>query len=1142
MTDQTISFIDLNYTSLIYRNGSRMRCAIKALILILLCQAPFAVGLNILPSGFRSIFPDSSVAPKAHQAFNAKTLAELLTSFQIPSSRAFAFTESGIAGNFGMIPPSFVVPSPVVSPPAINPVSADLDIWPTPSFIPSPIRSPLPDSELFDDPDFVSPSPAASPTNLPDTGIDHDPDQDIPPPSYLDPSSPHASPDRDIVQDPTALPQIPFNGTPKKIIMEIRPDNASHKYVIEEQLDPDYDLLTVIRKTIDPDGLPEPEIGSRQEEFELLLLKPGDPIFFLEDRELTGQAPIVHTVSSGILNYLLMCLINQGAKYVVIYKDDGTIMVKVRYANGTIRILSQEELLFKFGEWFNDFLDSFMEFLYGYATPYTTYSYQSDSVVISHKKKRKPAKGDPQQPDSQSVDGQNGSKPSSGRASPNTPALLTVKRPTTERQMSAPDPGPSHHKTEVGDRGSKDDGATLVVPEKTRTKPEHRFTVAKATSELAVSGQHSQGVNKLAKAIKRGELKAKFKTLDGFPKLSTVRNQIRWLLTHGHAIPLSELIVEKANQQWLDVTAHTLLNSHLQRAKSTRRTRLQSSNSLHQHAGLSEQLDTFITEEVVAVGRVKPKDQAVLKPLLKNGWRILFANGKKAPLYNSAQQRKLLNDAKLAGAKKTANPNGAKTESIDDVLTVSTQWALEFLLWDAAEAARVSKLISQIVSPTFDAQMKQALESTPTQPGMIEHALDIANYVRLVDHPTAGGGRVVVGPSQRHITVSYHNNEAIGEHVLIEVSIEFSEITIANPMQEQVSIPLAMGLKTVYQLPSRSVTATRMPNRVIVASNPTLPPPPSAEQIEQWTRELHDKQAQLFNDSLEKTEERLRNWETRVSHRPPVDIAKLKEDSRKLKLAQQRFADNYNYARNWSDLSAERLERVSQALSDAMKKYLQLLDSALENESLYNGSSHKQGWQLVRDYRKYVQDMEAVYRQMEEINKRRHELTQNDLAEIERLAKMTETIGGRARAIEADELPVRRTQLEKDGKLTQEQYDRTEELRTLYYPLTSAFNIVRVQALHHSSQQTDETDYHRASTFIPEDEHGVQPVISTAPELSPMEVTLPFTFTDSSQGDFEADIPLESITHDLDPDSSALNLDDGDEDGSDEEESPDSDD
>lgn len=1105
-----------------------MRCALKALILILLCQAPVAVGLNFLPFGFRNIFTDSSFSPKGYQAFDTKNLAELLTSFQMHSPRAFSFHESGVVADFGIISPVHVIPFPAASPPAINKVSGGLDIWPTPPFIYFPEPSPSPETEIFDAPDSLPSSVGAISTTTPLIEIDDDPDQEIPPISY--PDSP-SSPDSLIVQYPDTLPQTPFNELAKKIIMEVTPGNSSSKYVIEEQFDEDNGFLTVINiRDIAEHSEPDPEMDTLSEEFQMLLFRPDSPTFLIRDTRLEGLEPTVNTITSATLNYILTRLQSEGAVYAVIYKDDGTLVVKVRYANGKTRILSQEELVFKFGEWFNDFFDSFLESLYGYATHYSAYYSQSSTIVIHHKKKKKPAKGDPNKPDNQPVDGQNGSKPSSGRTTPNLPVFFAVQRPTTERQMSAPSPGPSHDRPEALTQVSKDDGATLTVPERTRTKPEHRFTVAKATSELSAAKElQSQGVNKLAKAIKRKELRSKFKSLDGFPKSQSARNQIRWLLANGHAIPLSELIVAKANQQWLDEIAHTLLGRHLQRAQSARRTKIKASDSLHQHAGLSEQLDTFMSEKMVVVEKAKPKDQAVLKPLLKGGWRILFANGKKAPLYNSAQQRKLLTDAKAA--------------NIDDALTVSTQQALEYLLWDSPEAARVSKLISQIVSPTFDAEMKQALESTPTLPGMIEHALNLSRYVRLVEHPTAGGGRVVVGPSQRHIMVSYHNgDETVGEHVLIEVSIEFAEITIANPMQEHISVPLTMGLKAVYQFPLHSSVATQVPNRMILASNPALPPPPSAAQIEQWTRELHDKQVELFHNSLKTTEERLRDWETKASRRPPVDIAKLKEDSRKLKLAQQRFADNFKYARSWSELSVEELEQAAQKLSDAMKQYLQLLDSALEDETLFNGGSHPKGWQLVRDYRKYVQDMEAVYKQMEEINKRRHELTQQDFVEIEELVRMTESIGGRARSLQVDELPVRRTQLRKDKELTEEQYVRTEELRTLYYPLTSGFNIVRAWALLHPPQQTDETDYHRASVFIPDDENGGQPVISTAPELSPLEVTMPFTFTGGSQEDFEAEIEstLQPVIHDLDTDISPLNL-DGD-DASADEESPDSDD
>ena len=53
----------------------------------------------------------------------------------------------------------------------------------------------------------------------------------------------------------------------------------------------------------------------------------------------------------------------------------------------------------------------------------------------------------------------------------------------------------------------------------------------------------------------------------------------------------------------------------------------------------------------------------------------------------------------------------------------------------------------------------------------------------------------------------------------------------------------------------------------------------------------------------------------------------------------------------------------------------------------------------------------------------------------------------------------------------------------------------------------EDVDFHRTSTFIPEEESGEQPATPTNAELSPLEPTMPFTFADGSQEDFEIDIP-----------------------------------
>ena len=1017
-----------------------MRCAFEALILILLCQTPFAVGLN-----FGSIQTQSYLhEPEIESSFTFKNriMPEM-------NSRALFMIFSDFF--------------------AFAATTTDFTNEDSTSLIPSSTNG----------------LPEISPTRK-------------------------NSPDNGIIIDPDELPKIDFDDPSKKVISVISPQQGKYKYVISKLDDPVRGRFTEFQRiTFDP-TLPDPEASFRA----IIQLRPDEPYFF-EDSAGSLFSPTINFISDTHLAYMLSFVITGDTEYIVIYQDDGCLMIKVRYKDGTTKTYTQEEILFKFGEWFNEFFDRYFAVVETYSEPYTVYRHQSRSVVIPERKAKKPINSGPDH-STEPVDGQGNSKAASGRGSPKTPESSNPLQPTKpQRQLSDPIPGPSNEKPPEASRRSRDDGDLLAIPQKEKTKPEHRFTVAKATSELAETKKlQTSGAKKLAQAITRGELRSKFKHLDNFPQYRSAKTQIKWLLNHGHNIALSELIVEKATHEWMDGTAHTLVGGHLKRAQSLRRTIIKSSDSSHQHTALAEQLARLNTPKSVTVEKSKPKDLAALLPFLKNGWRIILTNGKEAPLYNSAQQRKLLTNA--------------GSTNIDEDLTVSTQKALEFLLWDDQEVARVSKLISQVVSPKLENEMKEALESTPSKPGMIETALGIASYIRLVNHPAAGGGRLVLGPSQRHIKVSYYNNEASEEYVLIEVSIEFSNIAIFNPLQEQTDIPLTMAVRTVHRFPlnTRSGEATPLPdNRVIIASNPSLPSPPTPEVIQRWTNQIHDNHAQLFNKNLKQVEDRLQDWDKRASLRPPVDIKQLTEDSRKLKLAQKDFSHNFAFARNWNDLSADELQRVAQKLSEAMKQYQQLLDSVLENDSLYQGDSHQEGWQLVRDYKKYVQDMEDVYLRMKEINNRRHALTRDDLDEIDKLNRLTVEIGDRARNLSGDKLPLRRTALKEAGELTQEQYDRTEQLRKLYYPLTSKFHIARAQALFNPpAEAVEDTDYHRTSTFIPDDEHGEPPAISTAPELSPLEVTMPFIFSDGSQEGFEADIPepqavIEQAPEDGDEDS-----------------------
>ena len=1055
----------LNYTSLTYRDEPRMHCAIKALIIILLCQAPFAVGLNFLTSGFQKISTDSSYPSKIYWALNARKLIETLPAFP-SSARFFIYPESSLVSNYNMAP---IAPSSALSPAADDYIPDDPDIRPIPSLFPPPATGFLSDSDILEYPD-----------------------QDIPSFSFPAPS-PGPLPDSKVIQDPDIWPFLPFNEPAKNIMMVVSRDKFSPKYVIKELPDPDYELVTQIQKMPGSAWHSTSDVEAEEltQEFQMLLLKPRSPIFLIGDKGDEGIKPAIHTVTNSVLSFILKRLTDEGAKYTVIYNDNGTVVVKVQYADGSTRILSMEDLLFKFGEWFYDFFDAFFDSPHGYAIPHTQYHSQPHSVVIYHKKKKTQKKGDPVKPGSEPVDGQTPSKSTSGRSAINTLPSLQAPLHKTERRHSTT-PSDPHPKTPLySTLSSGGDGASLLPAPSKKPKPGHRFMVARATSELAVAKDlRGRGVRKLAHVIKRNDLRKKFSGLEGFPASKSVQKQIAWLLTSGQAIPLSELIVEKATQQWLDGMAHTLITRHLKRSQSTKRTRVKPSDLERQHAELARHLDTFMREETVFVDKPKPKDHAALKHLLGSGWRIVLANANEAPLYYSSQQQKLLIDASL--------PN------LEDALTVSTQRALEFLLWDAPEALRLSKLINFLVPAKPEAMIKQQLESSAKKAGVIESVLGIDSYIRLVNHPTAGGGRLALGAPQKHIKVAYFNNEPESEYVEIEVSVEFSEITIADPMYKQTKIPVTLALRSAYKYSLHSGVATPLRDRrVVVASHPQLPPAPTAEQIQQWASELREKQTRAFYESLAKVEERFADWENRASVQPPVDIAKLKEDARKLKILLQGFTPNFEYARNWKGLPVSELERVTNRLAEAMKQYQQLLDTVLKDESLFSGPGHEEAWLLVRDYRKYVLDMEDVYNRMTRINRRQEQLTEEDLREIERLVELSEIIGGRARNLNKDELPVRRAVLREKGALTQEQYERTEQLRTLYYPLTSAFNIDRAQALLRYHQASDESGAsHKVSTFIPDDEQE-EAKIEITPEISPLEMTLPFTFAEGLPGEDE---------------------------------------
>lgn len=976
-----------------------MHCAIKALILILLCRSSFAAGLNSGSTQALYGFTETEVQLLPSSRIALSLLGENLVFMR----HNLKFKDEFDSG----LPP-----------------------------LPSPSR--------------ILPSPSASAGR---------------------------SPEPVIVGDPTPLPEVLFEDQAKKIALQILASQVRFQYILYDLLDAYRRKFMVIERFPRAQDIALPDTG-----FQFILLALPDEAYLIDDPGTSRFSPRVNSISNSVLQYILSIIVPVDAQYVAIYNDDGTVVVKILYANGHSRIMTREEILMKFGEWFYEFFDKFFEHFAGYAEPYAA-RYQSQSVVIPRKAPKKPAKGDPESKKGEPVDGQTGSKSGSGKKAPPVPESTKDSKVTAG---DSPDP-PSDHPL-YSTQSSKDSGASPVVPVRGKVKPIHRFKVAKATSELIVAEDlRSNGIQKLTKAISKKELKQHFQDLDGFPAKKSPSVQITWLLDNGVAIRLSRLIVEKATQQWLDSTTLTLIGRQLQRARSTRRTRIVSRDSAHYRPGLVRELEKFMplpeNGAVIQAAKARHTDQAALKPVLGRGWQIVIANGKKSPIYHSAQQRGLLT---------TAN-----TPNLEEKLTISTQTALEYLLWDDLEALRVGKLIAKLVPLELEKMIRDAFQSSSAQPGVIERELDIGRAVRLVDHPAAGGGHLLLGPSQKHIKVSYFSESPHSEYVVIEISIEFSHITTASPIREQSEIPLTLVLKSAYKYTLGSSHAVAIPDeRVVIASDPAslLPPLPTPTQIQQWIDQLHGAQTKIFYDNMKKHEERLRDWESRESIRPPADIVKLTADSRKLKSAMQFFTINYDYVKNWNDLSAEQLESLTQKLLEAMKEYQQLLDSVLDEGSLFQGSTHPEGWNLVQGYRKYVQDMEAVYLEMMRIYQRRLNLTREDFERIEELTKLSEEIGGRARNLQIDELPVLRARLRNSGLLTDEQYVRTEQLRNLYYPLVSGFNIARAQVLFQPPQYADIVDDEQRRSFISVHDEYEETDHPAVPEFSPLEVTLPFTY------------------------------------------------
>ena len=887
------------------------------------------------------------------------------------------------------------------------------------------------------------------------------------------PASAGHTPEPVIVRDPTLLPETLLEDPAKKIALQIIASQVRFQYTLYDLPDTYKRKYTVIERS--PRAL---DSALSDTDFQFILMALPDEIFLIDDVDNSRFAPQVRLVSNAVLQHILSIIIPVDARYVAIYNNDGTIIVKILYADGRSRIITREEILMKFGEWFYEFFDKFFEHADGYAEPYSAQKYQSQSIVIPRKTPRKSVKGDPENKKDEPVDGQVGSKSNSGN---NTPPASepNLALPATGKNFPEPFPDTPTYTAQ----SSRESDSSQAVLTRKKVKPKHRFKVAKAISELAAASDlRNQGVKKLAEAIKKQELKEHFQNLEGFPVGKSINSQITWLLDNGRAIELSRLIVGKAKQQWLDQLTNTLISRQLERARSTRRTTLASQNA----SLLTDQLDKLLPapEEDIAVAKPKQTDSAVLKSVLSAGWQIILANEKKSHIYHSAEQRGLLANAGV--------------DNIEEKLTVSTQTALEYLLWsNDLQALGLSKLIAKLVPMELEKEIRNTLQSSSDQPGFLENFLGIASNIRLLDHPAAGGGHLTLGPSKKHIKVSYFSDQP-QDYVDIEISIEFSNFIIMNPIREQNEVPLTIILRSVYRHVPGSYDAQSRPKQwVVIASDSSnlLPKKPVSVQIQQWTEQLREAQTKAFTENMLRHEDRLREWENREPVHLPVDIVKLKKDSSTLKRAMQHFTLNFEYARNWSELPQDQLERVTNSLLEALEQYQQLLNPVLTDESLFQGSTHQAGWELVQGYRRYVQDMESVYSEMMRINQRRHQLTREDFNRIDELTRETAIIGGRARNLQSDELPKRRTRLRNEGQLTDEQYTRTEQLRNLYYPLTTGFNIARAQTLFQPPQYNDISDEQQRRSYINVPDATDHP----APPETP---TQPFTY---DQEDIEAE-------------------------------------
>ena len=882
-----------------------------------------------------------------------------------------------------------------------------------------------------------------------------------------------------IIADPEISITLPVPKTTNDIRkLIINPQNAPFKYLILDRAgsggdgDNNTQKTTIHRSPRTDNHWFEGAIGR------FIFFQPPYVPLLIEDNFTSPYAPLIRPIENKEISQPLLRLFSPDTHYVVIFINDyDQLAVLIKNKDGTVKIMSHSEWLFFYGEWFDRYIYQHLlahfEESYGAYLSVTPYGPSAAEIPnlppkkllsknLPPKKKGDSNKGE------EVVDGQASSKGMNEQSQPPPVPFPATTEPVEKAKGKPEDPDPTGATNEGIPADTPANFEAYANKKAEQDRVAYRHTVAKAVTSMAqASNLRGKAIEQLARKIPKGKLANHFKhfiTL-GFP-LHRRQKQIEWLLDHGHIYPLSRFALEHASSSWQQNanTTNTLVKRYSTRSRNTKQTDVRSNEAPNQSQPLVDILTNLShimqKDKTLSTGIATVKTQAMarLEGILDENWQFIVRDRRTTPSFHSAEHLELMS-------------NSGTTSTVTNLAETALD-ALNYLLWDEEEAAKLIDMVAQMIPPNLDANIREQLESHVNHIGELETHLGLSSLIRLNNHLHAPGskGALRLNPVRKHITISFFESfDLKPSYVLVTIDLEYTGFKITTPVGQSLPFESVIAIrdKSRYDFGSRTLMHTQQDLIVRPPSEFLLPTP---SQISQWKTELIANNQKIISDDLIRRQGPLVKAQKILKDAPPETLEDLSQLARFIKKSNQLISPNWQRAREWEH-PIDNIEALATELMQVVREYSAAVERILPNIS--EDSSHPEGNALVQEYITLVQDIRKIQERMSEIDSTTETVDSATHAAILALVEQNTNIGNRMRTSDFP-LPKRKKELEENGQLSQQQNMNIIYLLTSYYPYSSAIGMHSARMSYRTPLKAIENESRR-SRLISEGSEQTEP-------------------------------------------------------------------